>query len=66
MLGLTFTLALEGKKRNIRVNAIAPLAASRMMETVRSKVRACGSKGEFSHSASDPAAALAALATTTV
>jgi len=37
MLGLTFTLALEGKKRNIRVNAIAPLAASRMMETVRSK-----------------------------
>mmetsp|Transcript_44019 Transcript_44019/g.104154 ORF Transcript_44019/g.104154 Transcript_44019/m.104154 type:complete len:304 (+) Transcript_44019:109-1020(+) len=37
VLGLTFTLALEGKKRNIRVNAIAPLAASRMMETVRSK-----------------------------
>jgi NAD(P)-dependent dehydrogenase (short-subunit alcohol dehydrogenase family) len=36
-LGLTFTLALEGKKRNIRANAIAPLAASRMMETVRSK-----------------------------
>ena len=37
MLGFTFTLALEGKKRNIRTNAIAPLAASRMMETVRSK-----------------------------
>merc|ERR1712100_187744 len=36
-LGLTFTLALEGKKRNIHANAIAPLAASRMMETVRSK-----------------------------
>merc|ERR1712083_835537 len=36
-LGLTFTLALEGKKRNIRANVIAPLAASRMMETVRSK-----------------------------
>ena len=37
MLGFTFTLALEGKKRNIRANAIAPLAASRMLETVRSK-----------------------------
>eukprot|EP00928_Gymnodinium_smaydae_P043761 TRINITY_DN29261_c0_g1_i1.p1 TRINITY_DN29261_c0_g1~~TRINITY_DN29261_c0_g1_i1.p1 ORF type:complete len:1287 (-),score=185.15 TRINITY_DN29261_c0_g1_i1:256-4116(-) len=37
VLGLTFTLALEGKKRNIRANAVAPLAASRMMETVRSK-----------------------------
>lgn len=37
ILGFTFTLALEGKKRNIRANAIAPLAASRMMETVRSK-----------------------------
>merc|ERR1719284_1656325 len=36
-LGFTFTLALEGKKRNIRANVIAPLAASRMMETVRSK-----------------------------
>jgi 3-hydroxyacyl-CoA dehydrogenase/3a,7a,12a-trihydroxy-5b-cholest-24-enoyl-CoA hydratase len=37
VLGLTFTLALEGKKRNVKVNSIAPLAASRMMETVRSK-----------------------------
>jgi acetyl-CoA acetyltransferase family protein len=37
VLGLTYTLALEGKKRNIKVNAIAPLGASRMMETVRSK-----------------------------
>eukprot|EP00930_Biecheleria_cincta_P015652 TRINITY_DN12986_c0_g1_i1.p1 TRINITY_DN12986_c0_g1~~TRINITY_DN12986_c0_g1_i1.p1 ORF type:complete len:847 (+),score=134.20 TRINITY_DN12986_c0_g1_i1:70-2610(+) len=37
ILGFTFTLALEGKKRNIKANSIAPLAASRMMETVRSK-----------------------------
>merc|ERR1719160_2364244 len=37
VLGFTFTLALEGKKRNIQVNAIAPLAASRMMETVSTK-----------------------------
>lgn len=36
-LGFTFTLALEGKKRNIRANVIAPLAASRMMESVRSE-----------------------------
>merc|ERR1719291_819358 len=37
VLGFTFTLALEGAKRNIRANCMAPLAASRMMETVRSK-----------------------------
>jgi bile acid-coenzyme A ligase len=36
-LGFTFTLALEGKKRDIRANVVAPLAASRMMESVRSK-----------------------------
>jgi len=36
VLGFTFTLALEGRKRNIHANAIAPSAASRMMETVRS------------------------------
>lgn len=37
MLGFTYTLALEGKKRNVSANVIAPLGASRMMETVRSK-----------------------------
>ena len=32
--GFTMALAREGEKRNIRVNTIAPLAASRMLETV--------------------------------
>lgn len=35
--GLTQTLAKEGIKRNIRVNSIAPQAASRMTETVMPK-----------------------------
>ena len=35
--GFTRTLALEGAKRNIFANSIAPVAASRMTETVMSK-----------------------------
>jgi len=34
LVGLGKTLAIEGEKRNVRVNVIAPLAGSRMTETV--------------------------------
>ena len=34
LLGFTFTLALEGQKRGIHANVMAPLAASRMMEGI--------------------------------
>ncbi|HEU4407627.1 MAG TPA: SDR family NAD(P)-dependent oxidoreductase [Polyangiaceae bacterium] len=34
LVGFTYALALEGKKNNVHVNAIAPIAGSRMTETV--------------------------------
>jgi len=34
LIGLGKTLAIEGEKRNVRVNIIAPLAGSRMTETI--------------------------------
>ena len=47
MHGFTQSLAKEGEKRNIRVNTICPLAASRMTETVLPKEVLENIKPEF-------------------
>lgn len=45
--GLTLALAREGLKRNILVNSICPVAASRLTETVMSKELLGNLKPEF-------------------
>ncbi|CAD8066330.1 unnamed protein product [Paramecium primaurelia] len=45
--GLTLALAREGLKRNILVNSICPVAASRLTETVMSKELLANLKPEF-------------------
>lgn len=47
LYGFTTSLAKEGEKRNIRVNCIAPLAGTRMTETVMPKEVVDALKPEF-------------------
>jgi len=47
ILGLTKTLAREGESKNVKVNCIAPLAGSRMTETVMPKEMVDSLRPEF-------------------
>ena len=47
LVGFAYTLAMEGAKRNINVNVIAPNAGSRMTETVMPKEMVAALKPEF-------------------
>ena len=47
LVGFAYTLAMEGAKRNINVNVIAPNAGSRMTETIMPKEMVAALKPEF-------------------